>query len=51
MALHPKFPGSPHEIFDPAVRWFPADENLKSGKAKAVDIFGNDTMKIMEVAV
>ena len=29
MALHPNFPQSPHEIIDPAVRWFPADEILR----------------------
>jgi type III restriction enzyme len=29
MALHPKFPKSPHKILDPAIRWFPADENLR----------------------
>ncbi|MDA1015558.1 MAG: hypothetical protein O3A00_14035 [Planctomycetota bacterium] len=29
MALHPDFPDSPHEILDPAVRWFPADEALR----------------------
>ena len=29
MALHPNFPQSPHEITDPAVRWFPADEELR----------------------
>ncbi len=29
MALHPDFPESPHEIIDPAVRWFPADEALR----------------------
>lgn len=29
MALHPKFPNSPHEILDPGVRWFPADEALR----------------------
>ncbi len=29
MALHPDFPQSPHEIIDPAVRWFPADEALR----------------------
>ena len=29
MALHPKFPNSPHEILDPSVRWFPADEVLR----------------------
>jgi type III restriction enzyme len=26
MALHPDFPGSPHAILDPEIRWFPADE-------------------------
>lgn len=30
MALHPNFPHSPHAILDPAVRWFPADEALRS---------------------
>lgn len=29
MALHPDFPSSPHEILDPTVRWFPADEALR----------------------
>lgn len=29
MALHQNFPKSPHEILDPAIRWFPADENLR----------------------
>lgn len=29
MALHPKFPTSPYEILDPAIRWFPADETLR----------------------
>ena len=29
MALHPNFPQSPHEISDPSVRWFPADEELR----------------------
>lgn len=29
MALHQKFPTSPYEILDPAIRWFPADENLR----------------------
>ncbi len=30
MALHPDFPRSPYEILDPAVRWFPAAEELRS---------------------
>ena len=29
MALHKDFPTSPHAIIDPALRWFPADENLR----------------------
>jgi len=29
MALHPKFPKSPHEILEPDIRWFPADETLR----------------------
>ncbi|PJE51568.1 MAG: type III restriction endonuclease subunit R [Candidatus Yanofskybacteria bacterium CG10_big_fil_rev_8_21_14_0_10_36_16] len=29
MALHPKFPQSPHEILNPDLRWFPADETLR----------------------
>lgn len=29
MALHQNFPRSPYEILDPAIRWFPADENLR----------------------
>ncbi len=30
MALHPDFPHSPHAILDPTVRWFPADEALRT---------------------
>lgn len=30
MALHPNFPDSPHAILDPNIRWFPADEALRS---------------------
>ncbi len=29
MALHPKFPQSPHAVLDPGVRWLPADEILR----------------------
>lgn len=28
MALNPNFPKSPYETLDPAIRWFPGDENL-----------------------
>ena len=30
MALHPDFPDSPHAILDPVIRWFPADEALRT---------------------
>ncbi len=30
MALHPNFPENPHEILDPSIRWFPADEALRN---------------------
>lgn len=30
MALHPKFPKSPYAILDPEIRWFPADEALRT---------------------
>jgi type III restriction enzyme len=29
MAIHSKFPKSPHEIIRPELRWFPADETLR----------------------
>ncbi len=29
MAIHKNFPSSPHEILNPEVRWFPADETLR----------------------
>jgi len=29
MAIHPDFPKSPHEILNPDIRWFPADEALR----------------------
>lgn len=29
MALHKNFPKSPHEILNPDIRWFPADETLR----------------------
>lgn len=29
MALHKDFPKSPHDILDPSIRWFPADEALR----------------------
>jgi type III restriction enzyme len=29
MAIHLKFPQSPHEIIKPELHWFPADETLR----------------------
>lgn len=29
MALHPNFPKNPHQVLDPGIRWFPADEALR----------------------
>lgn len=34
MALHENFPESPHAILDPEIRWFPADETLRSTGAE-----------------
>lgn len=34
MALHEKFPESPHAILDPEIRWFPADETLRNTGAE-----------------
>ena len=60
MALYKDFPESPFSTLDPAIRWFPADEALRAisctpGRrklaVKVVDIFGNDTMTIVEVRI
>ncbi len=29
MALHPDFPRDPYAVLDPAIRWYPADEQLR----------------------
>ena len=34
MALHKDFPASPHEILDPSIRWFPADETLRGSSSE-----------------
>lgn len=34
MAIHPNFPDSPHAVLDPDIRWFPADEALRSTSYK-----------------
>ncbi|PXF60768.1 MAG: hypothetical protein C4B59_08065 [Candidatus Methanogaster sp.] len=66
MAIHTVFLKSPHSVLSPDVRWFPADETLVESscdklppprvhvlrkKFKVVDIFGNYTMKIVEMSV
>jgi len=58
MALQPNFPDSPHAIPEPDIRGFTADEALwecDKGRrkivVKVVDIFGKDTMKIIEVTI
>lgn len=33
MALHSNFPGDPHVILDPGIRWFPADEAYREKRA------------------
>ncbi|MDZ4684124.1 MAG: DEAD/DEAH box helicase family protein [Planctomycetaceae bacterium] len=30
MAIHPSFPNDPHAILEPSLRWFPADEALRT---------------------
>jgi len=37
MALHPDFPNSPHAILDPGIRWFPADETLRTSSFEISD--------------
>ena len=32
MALHADFPASPYEVLSPSIRWFPADETLRSSR-------------------
>ena len=60
MPLHRHFPTSPHAILEPDSHWVPGQTDSRMAKlpplvqklreqVKAVDIFGNDTMKIMEV--
>ena len=59
MALHKKFPKDKFQILDPSIRWFPADEDLRKEcqksklkiAVKVIDIFGNDTTKVIEVNV
>lgn len=34
MALHKDFPSSPYDMLDPLVRWFPADETIRTTSAE-----------------
>ena len=51
MALHKDFPQSPHAILDPAIRFHECPPGRRKLAVKVVDIFGNDTMTIVEVSV
>ena len=42
MALHKDFPKDKFQILDPAIRWFPADEDLrKEGDENSVRVLDN----------
>lgn len=46
MALHKNFPKNPFEILDPAIRWFPADEDLREqGYEKLLPPFVSELRK------
>jgi len=48
MALHPNLPKSPYEILDPAIRGFPADEDLRDqGYEKLLPPFVTELRKIV----
>ena len=51
MALHKDFPQSPHAILDPAIRFHECDPGRCKIAVKVVDIFGNDTMMIVDVNI
>jgi hypothetical protein len=49
MALHKDFPQSPHAILDPRSRFHECTPGRRKIAVKVVDIFGNDTMTIVDV--
>jgi len=51
MALHKDFPQSPHAILDPAIRLYECKLGRRKIAVKVVDIFGTDTMTIVDVSV
>jgi hypothetical protein len=51
MALHKDFSQSPHTILDPSIRFHECLPGRRKIAVKVVDIFGNDTMTIVEVTV
>ncbi len=51
MALRKEFPPSPCAILDPGIRFHECEPGRRKIAVKVVDIFGNDTMTIVEVAV
>lgn len=65
MPLHKDFPKDPYVILDPILRWFPAARKRSNTETspkvatkgkhkiaiKVVDIFGNDTTRVIEVKI
>jgi hypothetical protein len=51
MALHKDFPQSPHAIPDPGIRFHKCTQRRRKIAVKVVDIFGNETMTIIEVTM
>jgi len=51
MALHKDLPPSPHAILDPGIRFYECTPGRRKIAVKVVDIFGNDTMTIVDMSV
>jgi hypothetical protein len=51
MALHKDFSPSPHAILDPGIRFHECAPGRRKIAVKVVDIFGNDTMTIVDINV
>jgi len=51
MALHKDFPPSPHVMLDPCIRFYECAPGRRKIVGKVADIFGNDTMTIVDVSV
>jgi hypothetical protein len=51
MASHKVFPQFPRAILDPGIRFHECAPGRRKIAVKVVDIFGNDTMTIVDVRV